>query len=293
VLLCAALARPAAAQAPADPAAEHFGRGVKLYDKGNFAAALAEFEAAYQVSGAWEVLLNVGLTQENLLRYNEAVAALERYLADGADRVPPDRRARVLGELEHIRGVVASVAVKVVGPPATVELDGRVVGRSPLAGPLLVAGGLHRLRVFREGASAAERTFEVAPLERREVELSPVPTPPRVTTATLTVLSRPPSAQLLVDGQPVGLAPWTRQLDEGAYDVSARLAGHQDQSMRVELRGGLAKTVTLDLSPLPAARRWWSRWYVWAGVGAVVAAGVTLGVYASRTTYDVNLDFPR
>src|SRR5262245_29963200 len=174
-------------QTPEQQAADHFARGQKLYDKGNYAAALAEFEAAYQKTQAWEVLLNIGVTEENLQHYNGAVRALDRYLKEGADKVAPDRKARVESELRHIRSVVGEVSVTVPGAPATVEVDGRVVGSSPLPEGLLLAAGPHRLRVTRPGEIAADRTVEVKVGERTEVELSPTVPAKRPTTAELAV----------------------------------------------------------------------------------------------------------
>jgi hypothetical protein len=293
-----ALVVVAALAAGADPSAEqqaadHFARGLKAYDKGNFEAARAEFTAAYQLTGSWEVLLNIGVAEENLLHYNEAVHALERYLSEGGDKVPPDRRARVESELRQIRTAVGevTVTVRVTGAPASVEVDGRAVGASPLAEPLLLAPGTHKLRASRPGDTPAEVTVEVRVGEKSEVALAPTPPVRRLTTADLAIESRPPGAVLTIDGRPVGAAPWKQTLGEGSYELAATLAGHRDANLRVELRGGIAKNVLLELPDLPPPPPpWWRHWYVAAGAGAVVAAGAAFGIYeAIRPRYDLNI----
>jgi hypothetical protein len=292
----------AALAAGADPSAEqqaadHFARGLKAYDKGNFEAARAEFTAAYQLTGSWEVLLNIGVAEENLLHYNEAVHALERYLGEGGDKVPPDRRARVESELRQIRTAVGevTVTVRVTGAPASVEVDGRVVGASPLPEPLLLAAGTHKLRASHPGDTPAEVTVEVRVGEKTEVALAPLPPVRRVTSADLSIESRPAGAALTIDGRPVGAAPWRQTLGEGSYQLAATLPGRHDASLRVDLHGGIAKNVLLDLPELPPPPPpWWRHWYVGAAAGVVVAAGAAVAVYeATRTrfgSYDVNID---
>jgi hypothetical protein len=274
-------APPAPAAQAEQAAADHFARGLKAFDKGAFEAARAEFTAAYQLTGSWEVLLNIGVTEENLLHYNEAVRALERYLAEGKDRVPADRRARVEGELRQIRSAAGEVAVTVAGAPATVEVDGRVIGRSPLGEPLLLPAGSHKLRAARPGDTPAEATVDVRVGQRAQVALTPAPLPPpRLTTADLTVDSHPPHAALTVDGHPVGAAPWKHTLGEGSYDVAATLAGRVDARVRIDLHGGVAKNVLLDLPELPPPPTpWWRHWYVGVTAAVIIAAGSSVAVY--------------
>jgi hypothetical protein len=284
----------APATAEQQTAADHFARGLKAFDKGAFEAARAEFTAAYQLTGSWEVLLNIGVTEENLLHYNEAVHALDRYLGDGGDKVPADRRARVEAELRQIRSaageVSVTVKVKAAGAPVTVEVDGRVVGRAPLPEPLLLPAGSHKLRASRSGDTPAEVTIDVHVGQRAEVALAPTPLPtPRPTTADLSVDSRPPHAALTVDGRPVGATPWKQTLGEakqtlgeGTYDVAAARAGRADSRLRVELRGGIAKSVLLDLPALPPpAPPLWRRWYTITAAAVVVAGGAAAGIYVA------------
>src|SRR5688572_30827232 len=78
-------------------AAERYDRGVKLYDaaKGDvrmYAAALAEFEAAYAAMPAFQVLFNIAITQKKLGRFGAALQTFERYLKEGGTEVPAARR---------------------------------------------------------------------------------------------------------------------------------------------------------------------------------------------------------
>src|SRR5262249_6613034 len=151
-----------------------FERGLALYDAGDFAAALAEFEAAERAVPSYRVWANIGLCEKRLFRYGAAVRDLRRYLDDGGARIPPPQRAIVEKGLAGNRSVVAQVVVQVTGAPARVEVDG---AEQTLAGPLLLAPGRHVIVASREGEDADRREIQVNAEQRLEVTLSPRPRP--------------------------------------------------------------------------------------------------------------------
>ncbi|MBI4510122.1 MAG: PEGA domain-containing protein [Deltaproteobacteria bacterium] len=268
-------------------AATRFERGVKLFEAGDFSAALAEFEAIYRLTGRYEVLYNVGVTQKKLFRYGDAVRTLERYLADGGARIPPARRSEVESELAEVRALVAEVIVKVPGPPAQVEVDGRDVGTTPLAHPILVGPGKHALKASRAGEVPAEKMIDVVSGARVEVELAPSPPEKIVTTAKLTVSSKPPGARLSIDGQNVGIEPWSGELEAGGHEVVGHLEGYAKARQEVVMVSGQSRQLVLELVAIPppvkpAARRWYQKWYVWTAVSVAVVGGATLGYFVTR-----------
>ena len=77
-----ALTAPAAAQASADDLArKHFESGVAYLQESDYPNALEAFEKAYELSQRPEILLNVATVHERSGKLQEAVDALERYLA--------------------------------------------------------------------------------------------------------------------------------------------------------------------------------------------------------------------
>jgi hypothetical protein len=237
------------------------------------------------------VLINIGAAEENLLHYNEAVRAFERYLSEGGAAVPADRRARVQGELEHIHGIVAEVSARVSGAAATIEVDGRVVGISPLEGPILLAAGAHRLRATRPGDQPAERTLDVRAGERQEIDLSPAAAPKVVTTAELTVRAAPARARIALEGQAVGEGGWSKVLPAGTYELQGSLDGYAPANARIHLVAGEPQSVTLELRALPPP--WYKRWYVWAGVAALATAvAVPVAIVSTQPSYGSEFHWP-
>ena len=294
LLLAAAAAHAEPAPDARQEAATRFERGVKLYEAHDYAAALAEFEAAHRLVPRYEVLFNIGVTDKKLFRYNDAVRALTHYLDEGGSFVPRDRRAEVERELAEIRALVAEVAVSVEGAPAAIEVDGRLMGTTPLDGPLLLAAGAHTLKATRAGCDAAERTIDVVSGEHVAVALQPRAIVVAPTTATLTLATRPDGAELVVDGRAAGRAPWSGTLDPGGHDVRATLAGHHPTRQEVMLTAGQTRTLTLELVALPPPLRWYKRWYTWTAAAAVVVVAVGAGVggwFATRPHYDETITF--
>ena len=64
-------------------ARELFQKGDVAYSEGRYEEALAAFQEAYDLSGRSQLLFNVSNALERLGRYQEAVDALDKYLASG------------------------------------------------------------------------------------------------------------------------------------------------------------------------------------------------------------------
>ncbi len=180
VLAVGAICPPAAAQtaapgagassAPAEARA-HFERAVTFYGEGDFAAAVVEFKRAYEVSPAWQVLFNIGQSYFQMHDYADALVTLQRFLDQGGDRVPPDRRALVTDELSDLANRVGHAVVSSNLPGSTVTVDDAVAGVTPLRAPLLVSVGIRKITVSREGREPISQEISVAAGETADVHL--------------------------------------------------------------------------------------------------------------------------
>src|SRR5262245_37367876 len=101
VAVAAAGAGPGAARAAAAAAPDRgakseaqalLSQGTDLYDRGDYAAALEKFTAAYQVFPSPKLWFNIGQANRDLGRPVEALDAFERFLA-GATGAPAETLA--------------------------------------------------------------------------------------------------------------------------------------------------------------------------------------------------------
>lgn len=227
-------------------AGERYQKGVSLYKEGDYAAALAEFKAAFQAAPTWEVLYNIGLTERRLFKYGQAVQTLNRYLEEGGKKVPKDRRANVEKELEQIRELTAVITIKVEGKPAKITVDGEVVGNSPLSEPVLLGPGPHVFKAEREGFNADEKAVEIVSKTKVEVALAPKPKED-TSPAEVIVDSDPTGAVITVDGKLAGLAPTKVSLTAGGHEVLADLEGYATTRQEVLVSAGQSRKVVVKM----------------------------------------------
>jgi hypothetical protein len=287
-------------------AATRFSRGIKLYEAGDYAAALAEFEAAHRTVPRYQVLFNIGITQKRLFRYGEALHTLKRYLREGGGQISSERRSTVEQEIVEVQKLVAEISIHVAGNPAEIDVDGQPVGRTPLAEPVLVGPGRHMVRARRDGDEPAEQGIEAISGARLEITLAPRSRMSTPSSARLSIASNPGGADLFIDGRLSGITPWEGTVEPGGHEVVAQFAGYEKARQEVLLTPGQTRNLMIDLLPQHdvvlanhgtepssgGSHAFYKRWYFWTAVVGVVAAGTATAVVLSkRVTTDVNINY--
>jgi hypothetical protein len=182
VSLSLATLSPLAARAQADaPAGEeageveqarkHFGQGLKLYKDGDFDAALVQFERAYAVKPNFKVLYNIAQCHFELHQYVEARDTLSRYLKDGAGSIEAERQSTVQNDLAELERRIAHLTLKVNVTGATVYVDGKKAGVTPLSMPVDVNEGQRTISVETTDRGSKQRIVRVAGGEAQTVSL--------------------------------------------------------------------------------------------------------------------------
>jgi hypothetical protein len=172
---------PAAAPTQPAPVAEgndvelarqHFSQATKLYKDGDFDAALVQFERAYEVKPNYKVLYNIGQTYFQLRQYVEARDAMQRYVKEGGAQVEGERLAAVTKDLADLEKRIANVTINVNANDATVLVDGKKVGVTPLAGPVAVSEGQRTISVEAPNRGVLQRLIRVAGGEAQTLNLT-------------------------------------------------------------------------------------------------------------------------
>jgi hypothetical protein len=211
LLMCSPL-RASLALAQSDPkvvAHEHYEKGLAAFDDERFQDASDEFEAAYRISPAFAVLYNIGRVDGALGRSVEAVQALEKYLAQGAAAIAPDRRKEVTAEIDRQRARIGSLTIRTVPASADVRVDGKLIGKTPLAEPVLVSTGTHTIEALLSGYSPQVRELNVEATARIELDLrlDPVVMPETVAKAVVSPTPRPAVVPPAPPAPPVAAPP--------------------------------------------------------------------------------------
>jgi tetratricopeptide (TPR) repeat protein len=171
-LLAAEAAPPTGATV--EQARERFAKGVQLYHEGSFEAALAEFQKAYQLAPSYRLHYNIAQVYLELHNYVEALRAFWKYLAQGGNEIPADRKAKVQAEMQKLESRVCYLTIKTNVHGAQITIDEAPIGVAPLRSPVLVNPGLRRVSATKPGYQPAALTVTAAGGERLEVTL-PMP----------------------------------------------------------------------------------------------------------------------
>jgi PEGA domain len=198
----AAAAQSAAPPASAGPSADaraHFAHGVTFYDEADYSAALVEFQRAYAIAPAWQVLFNIGQSYFQVRNYAEALVTLKRFVDEGQDRIPEPRRAVVEGELADLANRVGHAKITSNLAGARITIDDSEVGVTPLREPVLASVGVRRVKAAIPGGAPVEQEVSVPAGETVDVHLdfpepaaAPAAHAPPVVVRTVQVASDPP-----------------------------------------------------------------------------------------------------
>lgn len=190
-----------AAEAPDSQTLEarrHFKSGTKLYRDGNYGGALAEFEEAYRLKPGAGSLQNVALSQKGLFRYSEAASTLEQLLAKHGGELSDGERQAVSDALTELKGLIASIKLRVQPEHARVLLDGRPLSSNDWKAPIVLNVGEHTLTADAPGYSSERRVLRIAG-GQRDV---PVDIDLRCVAGFVDITSNDPTANIAIDGLP-------------------------------------------------------------------------------------------
>lgn len=252
VLTLTLITGAALAQDPKGEALRHFRIGIELVDRSAWDSALAEFLRARELYPSATALRNAAVCLRELGRFDEALDMYDELLAQLAHDLSPAERVQVDADVARLARFVGSLDVASDPPGATVLVDGRARGTTPLARPLRVTIGTRTIRVNKEAFATFESRVLVASGETTHVG------------AKLVIVSRlgqlhvggRAGFDVVVDGAVVGVTPWDGTLTVGEHFVSVRDASDAGSAPRaIEIRTGQTIDVVPDVKKLSGLLR--------------------------------------
>ncbi len=314
VLCCTTLL---CAEAFADPAETMLQDGVVNFRVGKFRASIKVLKKARRKAKDPKIKARIQL----YLGMNYAVKKKTRKKAKKAFKkalrldaslslASGDAKKAIIALFEEVRqGLTGTLEVESTPSGATVQVDGKAVGKTPYKGKLPV--GKHRVLLL----SADE-------LDRYEVELLvevgksySIQGKLKFVGGKLTVATKPDKAKVLLDGKQIGVTPLKEaRVAAGDHELRLELEGHEAQTRKLKLAEGGSVALELTLKPpapaeppkpavtepatepvvvpkpedeQPSKGRSVPLWTIIAGGVALAVAGVGIGFgVASNSAYD-------
>jgi len=224
------------AQSKPDP---QFAAGVAAYKAGDTKRAVSQFRQVLRKAPSAKAALYLGVALLKLDRLGPAKKAFEKALALG----PSDaKRTAILGLIQSIvERDVATVNLKSEPPGATVFVDGKASGRTPIA--LSLPSGLRKLRVEHDGYEVKERKFKLRYGRESRLNVRLVAKPCELTVETVA------SARVSVDGKRGVSAAKTIRLRPGTHRIQVSRKHYKTLAEKVECNPGEALSLNAALTP--------------------------------------------
>jgi hypothetical protein len=146
--------------------------GTLLYQQGAYADALEKFEQAYSVFPSPKLFFNIGQANRELGRPVEAVAAFERFLDEAGD-ASPSLTTEARRSVNELAPKIGKLLIDCGVLDAEITVDGKVVGKSPLADMVRVGPGRHQVTATHPTMVPVVQTVEVAAGTVQTVSIRP------------------------------------------------------------------------------------------------------------------------
>lgn len=282
-----ALTASRAARAQGDAYKRHMDVGVRLFTIKDYAAAAAEFQAAYDARPSANPLVNIALCDKELFHYPEAIAALITALAKHGDTMDPADKAAAEQAIKEMRALLGTVTVTVQPSSATVYVDGEA---TKIDQPIPLGPGKHQITARAEGYAPAEQPVKVASGSEEAVALVLV-----AEKGPVHIEAPNPRMVLSVDDLPVGTGTWSGMLAPGQHVVKMDgVDGQPPYAMTITVHAGVPLDVRRGVGgvPLVAVKREEPKQrgpYV-LGLGSVLFAGVH-AQYFSTISVSLQTDY--
>lgn len=145
--------------------------GVAAYTKKNYELARDKFRRSFNLKRSYDTATNLGNVEAKLKLYRDAAEHLDYSLRHYPTAENRDRKKSIQRLFETVRPHVGGVTVTIDTPGATIFVDDRPVGTSPLDYELFVEPGKHEVRAeFKD--KVASSPFDATKGATSEVTLS-------------------------------------------------------------------------------------------------------------------------
>jgi tetratricopeptide (TPR) repeat protein len=245
-------------------AADHYDRGLVLYEQGDYQGAVREFVVAYCDKPHPKMFLNIGQAYERMLDFEKAVAYFERFILESDDSEPNRKRAAI--RVEVLRSLPARILVATVPPGAQVTLSGEtgVTARARANGidPIEVRKGVYTMRVELAGHEPVieQLVAEIGRPYSYYFRLEPKK-------GVVRVAATPSDARIFLGDRLAGIGSYLETVPIGTYRLLVEAEGRPSREQQIEITAGKTTDVAVNLPDKPRSGRW----------ELVIASGLLLG----------------
>ncbi len=204
-------------------AKDHYNRALTLYNQGDYDGAIDELVAAYCHVPAYSVLYNIAQSFERQVKYEKAVAYLNRYILESPED-KKDERARQSYRVQFLKRLPARVNVATFPPRARVSLRSEIGinarGVSNDNKAMLVRAGEYTMKVSLPGHVPITQKIRVKIGQPYSYYFRLEPQ-----RGTVAITTAPPDARIFIDQKLVSIGKYVERIPVGKHTVAVEAKG--------------------------------------------------------------------
>jgi hypothetical protein len=231
--------------------------------------AIAAYTKAYEITRDPALLYNRGRALQGLGQFPEALEQLEGFKS----KASPSLLARVpaLNTLiAEVRAKIATVTISSNAKGARILVRSKVVGTTPLPGPIKVNSGSALVEIEAEGYLPYRETLDLPGGGELTIDAK---LKLKTKMGLLTVRSPIAGARVFIDGKAAGNVPVERSVPAGTHKILVERDGYEAAETTAVVTAGDRKQITIALEESgPIAKKWW----FWTGLGVIVLGGAAV-----------------
>ncbi|MEZ4398615.1 MAG: PEGA domain-containing protein [Kofleriaceae bacterium] len=231
---------------------EHYNRGAVVYLQGDYQGAIGEFVAAYCLIPKASLLRDIAQAYERSVRYELAVAYLERFVRgteDATERRNAASRVQVLSGLRSTIRVATEPANAVVTVRNLQGVRGSAVANTDDV--IELPAGDYTMTIELPNYQPVETALTLGIGQPYSYSYRLVPR-----TGRLRVQTVPGDARIVVDDRIAGVGAFDGEVALGRHRVEVDRAGWIPGTRSVEVTDHASTDVSVELDRPPASGRW-------------------------------------
>jgi hypothetical protein len=259
-----AVKRPSLSETLTGDARTDYDAAKLLFEDGDFAGAASKFRQAYDRAHDPRLLWNIAVCEKGLRHYARVQKLTQRYLEEGRDLLSPEQTKAARDLAEAVKTFVGTLKIS-AEPGVTILIDGEPAGTTPIAAPILLDLGAHKLTAEKEGKKPFTASVDIAGGSDKTLDVVLAPTSSK---AHLSVVAGEGDT-IAFDGAVVAATRWQADVEAGTHSLRVTAPQRKAYELHLDLVDGSNRTVEVTLES--QSKPLWP----WV-VGAVALSGLAV-----------------
>ncbi len=243
ILLAMFFGRPIRADS-LEEAKENTEQARDYINQGRYDEALSALRTAYNLKPSPLIMFNIAMCEKALSRHIEAISTFQNYFEMERKwrAVNPRLHSLAMTALEELYRLVGQLEIVDAPDGASITVDEKVVGTTPLNEPFYLLPGKHSVKVVKEGFA----TLDINVVITADAKIKVTADLERPL-SQIQIVCREDDATIHIGDRQVGACPYSGELPPGTYDVEVTAPDKKKFTHQVNAEVGKTTVLAVEL----------------------------------------------